>query len=134
METTPDSRFVISTFSREEALVDGTLIDCSRESREAGVALPVAVTAAVHAACIAWNNATEPEYQDESGRCWDLVTMLRIACLRASKNDPDSDTVFFSVQCIPSGARVQREVKLKAVVGPGDAGEPVLTVLLPDED
>lgn len=133
METTPDSSFfVISTYSREEALVDGTLIDCSREGREAGLAFPVAVTAAVHAACIAWDNEKEQEYQDESGRCWDVVTMLRLACQKARNSD--TDTVFFSVLCIPSGGRVVREVQLKAVVGPGDAREPVLTVLLPDED
>jgi len=41
------------------------------------------------------------------------------------------DTLFYDV--IVSDGRKQEKVKLKTVCGPGDEGEPVLTVMMEDE-
>lgn len=132
-QTTPDFT-IISTYSRQEALADGVLIDCSKDARAAGIAYPVAVTAAVYAACIAWNNKQERTYQDVSGRRWDVVFMLSCACRHMARYRPSENTVAFRLACIPSGEIHAQEIVLKAVVSAGDQGEAVLTVMLPGED
>ena len=69
--------------------------------------------------------------QDEAGRLWDVVWMLRWAIGRGG----DGPEVRFGVHV----RNANREgtpplVQLKAVCGPGDEGEPVVTVLMPEED
>jgi hypothetical protein len=68
--------------------------------------------------------------QDEAGRLWDVLRMLALAARRCQGAE-----VRFAVHvrddnrdCIPP------LVPLKARAGPGDRGEPVLTVTLTDED
>lgn len=41
--------------------------------------------------------------------------------------------VLFEFYCVVNRVKPSR-VRLKAVCGPGDDGEPVLTIMLPDED
>ena len=72
-----DSPFgeVISEYSRRTAIEDGVLVDVSTTAREAGITFPVALTRAV------WDRYVEvPEGlrgQDERGRLWDVVYMVR---------------------------------------------------------
>jgi hypothetical protein len=106
----------------------GVLIDVSQTAREAGVRWPVALTAAVRAQCVAVPAGVA--CQDEAGRLWDLVWMLRLAIGR-SDGGPE---VRFGVHVRNHNRdRTPALVRLKAVCGPGDGGEPVVTVMLPDE-
>jgi hypothetical protein len=70
--------------------------------------------------------------QDEAGRLWDALTMPRFA-VRASKGT--ACEVRFGV-CVRNDnpERTPPLVRLKAVCGPGDTAEPVVTVMLPEED
>ena len=105
-------------------------MDVSAAAREAGFKYPVALTVAAWAKCV----AVPPGVvcQDEAGRLWDVLTMLRWA-VRGSK-DGTAEVRF--------GVHVRNDnregtpplVQLKALCGPGDDGEPVITVMLPDED
>jgi hypothetical protein len=68
--------------------------------------------------------------QDQAGRLWDVVWMLRIAIQQSSGAE-----VLFGVHVRNDNSdRMPPLVRLKAVCGPADEGEPVITVLLPEED
>ena len=47
----------IYVYARENAIDDGTLVDVSEVAREAGFRIPVAMTAAAWADCVAWSEA-----------------------------------------------------------------------------
>ena len=118
---------LIHSYSRAQAIADGVLVDVSETAREAGIVYPTAVTRAV------WENHVRvPDGivgQDERGRLWDILWMLRFAIARS----PEGDFLIYTV-FVKTDDGAPKSVKLKAVVGPGDQGEPVVTVLLPTED
>ena len=72
---------LIHRYTRAEAICDGVLIDVSAVAREAGIRYPVALTRAVWQRCV----AVPPGVlcQDEAGRLWDVVYLLRWAIGRA---------------------------------------------------
>jgi hypothetical protein len=70
--------------------------------------------------------------QDEAGRLWDVLTMLRFAIRRSS--DGAREIRFALHVRNDNRERMPPLVRLKALCGPGDQGEPVVTVLMPDED
>jgi hypothetical protein len=59
---------------------------------------------------------------------WDVIWMMRWAVGR-SRGGPD---IAFELLCVTTSVRASR-VALRAVVGPGDDAEPVVTVMLPEE-
>jgi hypothetical protein len=124
-----DDAELIHSYSRADALRDGVLIDVTSTAAEAGFRWPVALTRAVWETCV-----RVPEgavCQDEGGRLWDVLFLLLCAIRRSG----GGRVIVFAVHL----RNDDREgtpplVRLKAVRGPGDQGEPVLTVMLPDED
>ena len=121
---------VISSYSRAQAIEDGVLVDVSSVAREAGIKFPVAMTPT------AWGKYVEvPEgvsCQDETGRLWDIVWMFRCAAAKF-----DGHTLLFKLYvCNHNRECLDRRdlVTLKAMCGPGDDAEPVITIMLPDED
>ena len=126
---------VISTYSRAQAIDDGVLIDAGSMAREAGFKWPVAVTSAAWCDCVAWSEIDNQKqtYQDESGRLWDVLFMASQAISAASDS---SDRRNFLLYRVPRNgqSREAEEVTLKMIVGPGDQGEPVITILLLNED
>jgi hypothetical protein len=118
---------VISSYSRETAIEDGVLVDVSSVAREAGITFPVALTRAVFEKCVAVP-ADRGWCSDESGRLWDVVSMLRFAIKRGRAGSQ----IDYSIRC--HTLKGIRRVSLKAICGPGDTAAPVITVMLPDED
>jgi hypothetical protein len=125
-----DDAEVISSYSRAQAIEDGVLVDVSTVAKEAGIKFAVAMTAAV------WGQYVEvPEgvsCQDEAGRLWDIVWMFRCAAAKF-----DGDTLLFKLYVRNHNReRLTRQdlVTLKAICGPGDNGEPVVTIMTPEED
>jgi hypothetical protein len=120
---------LIYRYTRAQAVEDGVLIDVSTVAREAGITYPVALTRAAWGRCV-----TVPpgvECQDEAGRLWDVLWLLRLAVGRSD----GGPVVRFGVHVRDDNRdRTPPLVRLKALCGPGDAGEPVITVMLPDED
>lgn len=121
---------VISAYTRAQALADGVLIDASTLAREAGFRVPVALTAAVWADCVAWDAASEPAPQDETGRLWDVLVMAA----HAARFNRDDARAPFQLMRIPSRGTRAGLVDLVAHIGPGDDGEPVITIMQPMED
>src|SRR5438270_6898225 len=76
-----DDAELIYRNTRADAIRDGVLIDVSAVAREAGIRYPVALTRAVWERCV----AVPPGVlcQDEAGRLWDVVWLLRRAVGRA---------------------------------------------------
>src|SRR4051812_25827767 len=115
---------LIHSYSRAQAITDGVLIDVTATAREAGIVYPTAVTAAVHHGYVRVPDGVTA--QDERGRLWDVLWMLRFAIARSPEGDFVIYTVFVRTDDGPP-----KPVKLKAICHPGDEGEPVITVLLP---
>jgi hypothetical protein len=132
---------IISRYTRADGLQDGELVAAPEDlSRQAGISVPVAMTRA------AWERYIEPHYldkmpdQDVTGRLWDLLWMFRMA---ATKSRGSSVIIFrVAFELLQEKARAAgivyvrggETVELKAVCGPGDEGEPVITIMLPGED
>lgn len=115
------------SYTRAQAIADGVLVDVSGTAREAGIRFPVAMTAAV------WNRFVElpaglEGIQDRDGRLWDILWMFRTAAKREG-----GQLLRFQL-LVQNDAKGPKEVTLKAVCGPGDEAEPVVTIMLPDED
>ena len=126
---------VISTYTRAQAIDDGVLIDAGPMAKEAGYRWPVALTAAVWSDCVAWTDADSEAqvHQDQSGRLWDVLFMGAYA-IRTQGGG--GDRLNFSLYRVPrDGVSTEPELMtLKLIVGPGDDGQPVMTILLPQED
>jgi len=126
---------VISTYTRTQAIEDGVLVDAGSMAREAGFKWPVALTADAWADCVAWveNDSQKQVHQDQSGRLWDLLYMASHA-IRTRKDS--GDRLLFQLYRVPrDGQSVEAELTtMKLIVGPGDHGEPVITILFPGED
>lgn len=121
---------VIYAYTRKQAVEDGEQVDVSSTAREAGITFPVYMTRA------AWVKFVEVppgvRCQDEPGRLWDVVWMLRCAMRRAT---PGADLIRFQLY-LRNDNRKPRLETLKAVCSPHDMDDPTpaVTVMLPDED
>jgi hypothetical protein len=119
---------LIHRYTRAEAIADGVLIDVSTVAQEAGIRYPVALTAAVWGRCVAVPPGVA--LQDEAGRLRDVLRLLALSLRHA-----EGALVRFAVHVRNDNAeRTPPLVPLKALCGPGDDGEPVITVMKPDED
>ena len=118
---------LISCYSRSQAIEDGVLVDVSEVAREAGFTYPSAVTRTVWESCIAVG--PRDKGQDERGRLWDVLWMLRWQV----NNEPNINPLYFEV-LISKDGQTPKPIRLKAHCGPGDTPSPVITLMMPDED
>ncbi|CAG0984204.1 hypothetical protein METP3_02259 [Methanosarcinales archaeon] len=135
---------VIDVYSRAEAIDDGLLVDVTETAKEAGIVYPTAVTQAL------WNGYIEPPdslkgFQDMQGRLWDVLTMFSFSArarkkasteVAESPRDAAQILYFKTMFQMPSkaGNSKMETVDLKAICGPGDNAEPILTIMLLEED
>jgi len=117
---------LIYAYTRAQALEDGVLVDVSETAREAGFVWPVALTAAVWA-LVEDIPRRYRAWQTVEGRLWDVLWMAYCA-IRSAEH---SDTELRYTLLMDHGRH--RYLALKLVTGPGDHGEPVVTIMLPDE-
>ncbi len=126
---------VIYSYTRAQAIEDGVLIDAAELARDAGFKWPVALTAVAWADCVAWSDADNQRqsYQDQTGRLWDVLFMASYA-IRTARNADQQ--LLFDLHCIPRNGRATKSQRLtlKLILGPGDDGQPVITIMLPGED
>jgi hypothetical protein len=122
---------VISAYSRQQAIDDGELVDVSKMAKEAGIRYPTCLTDAV------WERYVEvPEGavgQSCEGRLWDILWMCTYGVVAGHARGRHGSELLFKVRVGDELGR-PKPVTLKAVCGPGDQGEPVITIMLPDED
>lgn len=126
---------LIFAYTREQAIEDGVLIDVSKMATEAGIKLPVAVTEAVWNTYINWDeeDSKKQTLQDLEGRLWDVLYMLKIAILKLKNNESQ---LRYQLSVVPRDGKSTKAklTTLKSICGPGDKGEPVITIMLPKED
>lgn len=122
---------VIDTYTRAQAiedgvLVDGTIGDLAEVTRQ-HYKYPVAMTAAVFA--LMEKAVNHPKWCNDYKGVWhDILGMSKMNITRRF----DPTTHLFKV--IITGLGRKRTHELKAVCGPGDDAEPVITIMLPEED
>ena len=121
---------VIYSYTRALAVADGFQVEVSTTAAEAGIKFPVFLTRAVFDAYVEVPPGVTG--QDEAGRLWDIVWMLRFA-IRRSRAGADRLPVALYVR---NDNRAARLIKLIATCGPLDLDDPqpAITVMMPDED
>ena len=128
--------FTTYSITRAQLLADGSLRDITAAAREAGHRIPVAITRAAWEDCIAWTakSTEQQKRKNENTRLWDVVWMCAFG-LRMARPSAGMFTTFDLIRQ-PNGGRTMEgiETTLKAIVTAGDAGEPVLTILMLHED
>lgn len=120
-----DNSEIISRYTRKQALEDGVLVDVSPLAREAGIRYPVLVTSNVFSIL----NDTSCSCQDLEGRTWDMLTIFKLHARLESGN-----IVKFAPMLLMKDGEKATPVKMWAQCGPGDDLEPVITIMLEDED
>lgn len=118
----------IYSYSRKQAIEDGVLVDVTATAKECGFRFPVALTQAVWAEYVVVPDGVEA--QDERGRLWDMLFCLHVAIKKSKGDGPE---LLFTV-LVRNDNRGPKKVRLKSVCGPGDQMEPVITVMMVDED
>ena len=116
----------IYSYTRSMALADGTLVDVSETAREAGFRFPVALTASLWS--VVETIPKKHSYQDWKGRLWDVLWMASLA-VRKSKSE---SRIVFELILFREGSR-RKFVTLVCDCGPGDSGEPVVTIGFPED-
>jgi len=135
---------VIDIYTRARAIEDVVLVDVTETAKEAGIVYPAAVTQAL------WDGYIVPPeslkgIQDTQGRLWDVLTMFSFSARAMKKSNTDvgesqkdtAQTLYFKTMFqMPSkaGNPKMETVDLKAICGPGDNAEPVVTIMLSGED
>lgn len=121
---------IIYAYTRKQAVEDGEQVDVSTTAAEAGIHFPVFLTRRVFDAYVSVPpNVTG---QDEAGRLWDIVWMLRSA-IKSGRSD--GDRIAYSLY-VRNDNRHPRLVRLIASCGALDMDDPqpAITVMLPDDD
>lgn len=120
---------IISIYTRENALMDGVLHDVSYMAKEVGFKFPVAVSANVMA--IINDIPVKYDYQSKEGRLYDVLFLAAINA-RSSKGAE----IMYKLELPHYGSKnnVIKTTHLKALIGPGDNYEPVVTIMLQNED
>lgn len=134
---------VICSYTREQALADGVLVDVSEMAREAGFKIPVAVTRAVWHDCIDWPKDAEQGFgQSIDGRMWDVLFM---AHFKIKSSQDQTEDLEYQLNVIPKDTKAETITEigdftgavlttLKINISGGDNGEPVITIMKPEED
>ena len=120
---------VIYSYSRAQAIADGVLVDVSEQAKEIGFRLPTVVTATLYQRYVQPPAGLEGEGQSVTGRLHDLMVLA----LFAARRTINTDRVSFKVDFLMAPGR-KETVEVIVHIGPGDEGEPVLTIMLPEDD
>jgi hypothetical protein len=121
---------LVYTYTRSQAVADGVQVEVTKIAQEAGIRFPVFLTRTVFEAYVSVPEGVTA--QDEAGRLWDIVWMLRIAILRSQ---PGQDRIPVALY-VRNDNRAAKLIKLVAACGPLDIDDPqpAITVMMPGED
>jgi hypothetical protein len=129
MESEPFGK-VIYSYTRAQAVADGFQVEVTNVAQEAGIRFPVFLTRTVYDTYVTVPHGVNG--QDEAGRLWDIVWMLRFV---VGKTKSGQSRLPFALYVRNDNTR-PRLVKLVAMCGPLDMDDPrpAITVMMPDED
>lgn len=118
------------TDTRVQVSADGALMDVTDLARAAGFIVPVVMTAAAWEHCVQVPNGLA--HRTARDRIWDVVEALS---QRIERDSRLGDGTPITIQ-VTIGHRdvTQESIQLKAVLGSDDNAEPVITIMLPEEE
>jgi hypothetical protein len=121
---------VVYAYTRSQAVADGFQVEVTKTAQEAGIRFPVFITRNAFDAYVTVPPGVTG--QDEAGRLWDVVWMLRFAIRKAQTGQTRLPFALY----VRNDNRRPQLVKLVAMCGPFDmdAPEPAITIMMPDED
>jgi hypothetical protein len=136
MNSNPNSKLptpnfqLVYAYTRAQAVADGVQVEVSKVAAEAGIRFPVFLTRTVFDAFVSVPPGVTA--QDEAGRLWDIVWMLRFAVRKAQHGQTRLPFALY----VRNDNRKARLVKLIATCGALDIDDPqpAITVMMPDED
>jgi len=120
---------IVYSYTRAQAIADGVLVDVTAQAKQIGFRLHTVVTATLFNEYVEPPAGLEGEGQSTAGRLHDVMVLALFAARRAA----NTDRVTFKVDFLMEPGR-KETVEVIAVIGPGDLGEPVLTIMLPEDD
>jgi len=120
---------VIHRYTRAQAIADGVLVDVTAQAKGCGFKLPVAMTSTLFADCESWADGADWGNGEPTAEQF-VRWLLCFACetIRASK-ETGTDRLTLSLSHFaghPTCALIH--------IGPGDEGEPVVTLMYPGEE
>lgn len=124
---------IIHAYTRKQAIEDGVLVDLTRPGfarllSMVGIKCHTAITATAFGSVV--TRDFDKEHAGEAiGHTLMVLAAFRKALDGERNKDRDTDRVFFSVPGLDG-----EDVELWAQIGPGDQGEPVLTIMVVGED
>ena len=128
----PETPFgpIVYSYTRAQAVADGYQVEVTKTATEAGIKVPVFLRRNVFDAYVTVPPGVTG--QDEAGRLWDIVWMLRFAI----RKTPAGQVRLPFALYVRNDNRPAKLVKLIATCGPLDADDlqPAITVMMPDED
>jgi hypothetical protein len=121
----------VYTYTRADAVADGIQVEVTKMAREAGIRYPVFLTRGVYDQYVTVPAGVSG--QDEQGRLWDILWMLRFAI---TKTHSAEHYVAVALYVRNSDKEPARLIKLHATCGPLDIDDPqpAITVMIPGED
>ncbi|HEY9172899.1 MAG TPA: DUF6573 family protein [Verrucomicrobiae bacterium] len=121
---------VVYAYTRAQAVADGVQVEVSKVAAEAGIRFPVFLTRCVYDAYVTVPAGVTG--QDEAGRLWDIIWLLRFAIIRSR---PGCDRLPVALYVRNDNHRAKL-VELIATCGPLDLDDPApaITLMMPGED
>lgn len=119
---------IIHVYTRKQAIEDGVLVDVSAMAKEAGINYPVALTSSVWHNYIVPNKSIRPFGQSIEGRLWDLLWMFITSAKKCKGSYLNFSCSFLMKE------NIKENVIFKSICSPGDTPEPVITIMMPNED
>ena len=120
---------IIFSYTRKQAIEDGVLVDLTQSGFKrllamVGIKIHTAITATAFGQVIT-RTMDSAHAGEVAGNTFRLLLTFR----KAAEKDRGTDRVFFELDDLDG-----QPAKLWAQVGPGDEGEPVITIMLEGED
>ncbi|WP_043638942.1 DUF6573 family protein [Desulfovibrio sp. TomC] len=121
---------LIYSYTRAQAIEDGVLIDVTDAAKGVGFKVHTVVTATLYNGYVEPPTGLTGEGQSTAGRLHDLLFLVLCA---ARKNHAGADRATVRVAFLMAPGKTET-VDVIVHIGPGDQGEPVLTLMLPEDD
>jgi hypothetical protein len=121
---------IVYRYTRAQAIADGVQVEATELAAEVGIRFPVFITRRAFDTFVTVSLTVTG--QDETGRLWDILWMLRLTLAKGKPGQSRLPFGFlerFDGQC-------PRRVSLLATCGPLDIDDPrpAITVMMLDED
>ncbi len=110
--------------TRQDAIDDGDLIEITRMGRDMGIVFPLAVSAQAAQSMVPFPNIPQETVTEN---LWDTLHAFRDKARTTTQEEFEFQVSLYQNGLVPT-------LTFKAAVSPGDGGDPVITIMLPDED